>query len=433
MPRRRHAHASSATATRRSCSASTRSRCASRTSRSSASVKAAGVQAAALHPRDPAARRRGREVHGRPGARPEGRLRRRQPVDVEGTSKGKGFQGVIKKHHMKGMTRTHGTHEYFRHGGSIGCRLTPQRVHKGKRMAGQMGNETKTIQNLQLFQILAEENVHPRPRLDPGRGERLRRRDQGRDAHGVQAQGHGQGRGSLEEPAQGLEEGRCGSRLASHACRARRLRPGVRFDVQARRSLRRGAIAFTRKRRRRASSRARSTSSRRSTTQFELLRARRSACSISAARPGSWLQYARDAGRRRGAARRARSRAAARRCRGRADRRRRRDDDRRRGAARRAAGVRRRAVATWRPTRAASASLDQARSRGAVRARARDRDATCSRRAATSSASCSRGPDFKKLIERVRARFAIAKTAKPESSRQISIEQYVIGKGFRGA
>ena len=81
------------------------------------------------------------------------------PVDVEGTSKGKGYQGVIKKHHMKGMTRAHGTHEYFRHGGSIGCRLTPQRVHKGKRMAGQMGNEKVSIQNLQLFRILPDENV----------------------------------------------------------------------------------------------------------------------------------------------------------------------------------------------------------------------------------------------------------------------------------
>jgi large subunit ribosomal protein L3 len=79
------------------------------------------------------------------------------PVDVEGWSKGKGYQGVIKKHHMSGMTRAHGTHEYFRHGGSIGCRLTPQRVHKGKRMAGQMGNYKVSIQNLQLFRILAEE------------------------------------------------------------------------------------------------------------------------------------------------------------------------------------------------------------------------------------------------------------------------------------
>ena len=81
------------------------------------------------------------------------------PIDVEGTSKGKGYQGVIKQHHMSGMTRAHGTHEYFRHGGSIGCRLTPQRVHKGKRMAGQMGNEKVSIQNLQLFRILGEDHV----------------------------------------------------------------------------------------------------------------------------------------------------------------------------------------------------------------------------------------------------------------------------------
>jgi large subunit ribosomal protein L3 len=79
-------------------------------------------------------------------------------VDVEGQSKGKGYQGVIKKHHMRGKPRSHGNHEYFRHGGSIGCRLTPQRVHKGKRMAGQMGNEKVTIQNLQLLRILAEDN-----------------------------------------------------------------------------------------------------------------------------------------------------------------------------------------------------------------------------------------------------------------------------------
>jgi len=81
------------------------------------------------------------------------------PIDVEGRSKGKGYQGVIKRHHMSGMTRAHGTHEYFRHGGSIGCRLTPQRVHKGKRMAGHMGDEKTTVQNLQLFKILAEEDV----------------------------------------------------------------------------------------------------------------------------------------------------------------------------------------------------------------------------------------------------------------------------------
>jgi large subunit ribosomal protein L3 len=80
------------------------------------------------------------------------------PIDVEGWSKGKGFQGVFKRHHMSGKPRTHGNHEYFRHGGSIGCRLTPQRVHKGKRMAGQRGNEKVTAQNLQLFRIMADEN-----------------------------------------------------------------------------------------------------------------------------------------------------------------------------------------------------------------------------------------------------------------------------------
>ncbi|MBK9070307.1 MAG: 50S ribosomal protein L3 [Myxococcales bacterium] len=80
------------------------------------------------------------------------------PVDVTGTSKGKGFQGVMKRHNMEGFRATHGTHEYFRHGGSIGCRLTPQRVHKGKRMSGHMGVDTKKVQNLQLFRILDEEN-----------------------------------------------------------------------------------------------------------------------------------------------------------------------------------------------------------------------------------------------------------------------------------
>jgi large subunit ribosomal protein L3 len=81
------------------------------------------------------------------------------PVDVVGTSKGKGFQGVIKRHGMAGTKASHGVHEYFRHGGSIGCRLTPGRVVKGKRMAGQMGSERVKIQNLQLIEILDEDNA----------------------------------------------------------------------------------------------------------------------------------------------------------------------------------------------------------------------------------------------------------------------------------
>jgi large subunit ribosomal protein L3 len=71
-------------------------------------------------------------------------------VDVIGTSKGKGFQGVVKIHHFKGFSRSHGTHEYFRHSGSIGTRLTPGHVLGGKRMARQMGSERVTTQNLRL-------------------------------------------------------------------------------------------------------------------------------------------------------------------------------------------------------------------------------------------------------------------------------------------
>jgi large subunit ribosomal protein L3 len=82
-----------------------------------------------------------------------------QKVDATGTSKGKGFQGVMKRHNMRGEKRTHGQHEVFRHGGSIGCRLTPGRVLPGKRMPGQMGNETVTIQNLVVARIIPEKGL----------------------------------------------------------------------------------------------------------------------------------------------------------------------------------------------------------------------------------------------------------------------------------
>jgi large subunit ribosomal protein L3 len=80
-------------------------------------------------------------------------------VDVVGTSKGKGYQGVMKKHRMAGDSATHGTHEFFRHGGSIGCRLTPGRVHKGKRMSGLMGNVKNTSSDLVVVKILDDKNV----------------------------------------------------------------------------------------------------------------------------------------------------------------------------------------------------------------------------------------------------------------------------------
>src|SRR5262245_8306217 len=82
------------------------------------------------------------------------------PVDVTGISKGKGYQGVMKLHKMGGgASDSHGTHEFFRHGGSIGCRLTPGRVHKGKRMSSHMGSDRKTVQNLVIMDVLAAEGV----------------------------------------------------------------------------------------------------------------------------------------------------------------------------------------------------------------------------------------------------------------------------------
>ena len=80
-------------------------------------------------------------------------------VDVTGTSKGRGFAGVMKRHHFKGFIRSHGTHEYFRHGGSIGTRLTPAHVIKGLRLPGQQGADTSTVQNLSVVKIDAENNL----------------------------------------------------------------------------------------------------------------------------------------------------------------------------------------------------------------------------------------------------------------------------------
>ena len=81
-------------------------------------------------------------------------------VDVVGTSIGKGFAGVIKRHGMKGaQTMTHGTHEYFRHGGSIGNRKFPGRVFKNKRMPGHMGNERVMQEGLEVVAVRTEENL----------------------------------------------------------------------------------------------------------------------------------------------------------------------------------------------------------------------------------------------------------------------------------
>jgi large subunit ribosomal protein L3 len=80
-------------------------------------------------------------------------------VDVTGVSKGRGYSGVIRRHGFSGFPATHGTHEYFRHGGSIGNRSYPGRVFKGKRMAGQLGDARVTTQNLSIVEVRAEENL----------------------------------------------------------------------------------------------------------------------------------------------------------------------------------------------------------------------------------------------------------------------------------
>ncbi len=79
-------------------------------------------------------------------------------VDVMGTSKGKGFQGVIKRWNFAGGRSTHGS-KFHRAPGAIGCSAWPSRVFKGKKMAGQMGNERVTIQNLEIVDVRADQNL----------------------------------------------------------------------------------------------------------------------------------------------------------------------------------------------------------------------------------------------------------------------------------
>ena len=79
-------------------------------------------------------------------------------VDVVGTSKGKGFQGVVKRHGFGGGRATHGS-MFHRAPGSIGASADPSRVFKGTKMGGQMGNVRKTIQNLQVWQVRPDRNL----------------------------------------------------------------------------------------------------------------------------------------------------------------------------------------------------------------------------------------------------------------------------------
>ncbi|MBO1902354.1 50S ribosomal protein L3 [Leucobacter weissii] len=82
-----------------------------------------------------------------------------QKVDVVGTSKGKGFAGTMKRHNFKGVSASHGAHRNHRKPGSVGGAATPGRVFKGQRMAGRMGNDRVTVQNLVIQAIDAEKGL----------------------------------------------------------------------------------------------------------------------------------------------------------------------------------------------------------------------------------------------------------------------------------
>src|SRR5215467_8570984 len=80
-------------------------------------------------------------------------------IDVSGVSKGRSTAGVMKRHRFAGFPGSHGTHEYFRHGGSIGNRSYPGRVFKGKRMSGRFGAERVTTTNIEVVAVRADENL----------------------------------------------------------------------------------------------------------------------------------------------------------------------------------------------------------------------------------------------------------------------------------
>jgi len=80
-------------------------------------------------------------------------------VTIDGTSKGRGFTGVIKRHGFARPKMTHGTHEFFRHGGSIGAHTDPGRVWKGKKMAGRHGTDKIRVKNLRVVRVDADANL----------------------------------------------------------------------------------------------------------------------------------------------------------------------------------------------------------------------------------------------------------------------------------
>jgi large subunit ribosomal protein L3 len=82
-----------------------------------------------------------------------------QYVDAQGRSRGRGFTGVMRRWNFAGAVSSHGTHEYFRHGGSIGTNMTPGRTLPGLKMPGHYGDETVSVLNLKVIKLIPEDNL----------------------------------------------------------------------------------------------------------------------------------------------------------------------------------------------------------------------------------------------------------------------------------
>jgi large subunit ribosomal protein L3 len=123
-------------------------------------------------------------------------------VDITGTSKGRGFQGVMRRHNFAGHRATHGTHESFRGPGSVGACAYPGRVWKGKKMPGRLGGDRKTVQNLRVVEVLGDRNLVLVRGAVPGgkNGEVLLR-------HAVKAPGQIRIKAPVAAPEAGAEAG----------------------------------------------------------------------------------------------------------------------------------------------------------------------------------------------------------------------------------
>ena len=82
-----------------------------------------------------------------------------QFLDVAGISRGRGFSGVVRRHKFAGSVQTHGTHEYRRHGGSIGTNMTPGRTKLGMRMPGQHGNKRVSVLSQRVAKVIADQHL----------------------------------------------------------------------------------------------------------------------------------------------------------------------------------------------------------------------------------------------------------------------------------